>query len=496
MAGAAATGHDRSMPTKAKTEVPPPPVPRSTKERFFDWMRSIGIRREPGWIGGVGAGIATRLGIDPLIVRGIIVVVAILGGPAFLLYAAAWLLLPDQHDKIHLEELLRGRFESALAGIGVFVLLAILPTTQGFWFAGSAFWGEPYWGASIGRGLWTIVVLAAIVGLVIWVARRSQDGGSPFQAGPRAARPNTTAADAEPTTVTDPTPPPAAPAASASAEELSAWREQQAEWRKQNYNFRTQQARERARSNHDAQRQASAERAALRAEQRAEYAKSNPHPLYTSIVGGLALVVGGIVTLSLNGGEIEVGTVMAGLAAAVAVLAVGIIVSGFRGKRSGGSSGFAVLLLIPLLIVNVFPQNANVQYGPVSSFAPHDTRATVDESTYFAAAGDVTLDLRPYFASPAPKVGDTWASDAVTLYAGAGRVFVLVPAGEPVSLDLSVGAGTITGDAGERSGLFRGLTDTSGFDDIPTGEHPAQQLSVRVQLGAGTITVVHEGENK
>ncbi|MEP6480047.1 MAG: PspC domain-containing protein, partial [Rhodoglobus sp.] len=82
------------MPSKTKPDVTPPPAPTSTKERFFEWMRSIGIRREPGWIGGVGSGIATRLGIDPLIVRGIIVVAAILGGPAFLLYAAAWLLLP------------------------------------------------------------------------------------------------------------------------------------------------------------------------------------------------------------------------------------------------------------------------------------------------------------------------------------------------------------------------------------------------------------------
>ncbi|MEP6480232.1 MAG: hypothetical protein ABJB03_12615, partial [Rhodoglobus sp.] len=420
----------------------------------------------------------------------------ILGGPAFLLYAAAWLLLPDQRDKIHLEELLRGRFESALAGIGVFVLLAILPTTQGFWFAGSAFWGEPYWGASIGRGLWTIVVLTAIVALVIWVARRSQDGASPFSGAARAARPHTAAADAEPTTVTDPTPPPAAPAASASAEELSAWREQQAEWRKQNYNYRTQQARERATASHAAQRQAFAERAAQRAQQRAELAKSYPHPLYTSIVGGLALVVGGLVTLSLKGGEIEVGTVVPGMAAALAVLAVGIIVSGFRGKRAGGSSGFATLLLIALLVVNVFPENGNVQYGPRPTFAPVDTKATAQNFTYYAGAGAITLDLQDYFASHPASGTDGNGADQVTLYAGAGPVTVLVPADEYVSLDLSVGAGSIEGAVAERSGLFQGVTDTLAPDDDPGWKHATHQLSVRVQLGAGAITVVHEGESK
>ena len=188
-------------------------------------MRSLNIQREPGWIGGVASGIATRLGIDPLIVRGIIVVVAILGGPALLVYAAAWLLLPDLDNKIHLEQVLKGALEPPVAGIGVLVLLSLLPVSQGFWFAGSAFWGEPYWGAALGRGLWTLVILGLAIWLVVWIARRP---------------------GIIPTAKADMTPSPTPPAANAPAADFAAWREQQTAWKAENASFRQQQNAERA----------------------------------------------------------------------------------------------------------------------------------------------------------------------------------------------------------------------------------------------------------
>ncbi|MCU1425623.1 MAG: hypothetical protein JWM51_1914, partial [Microbacteriaceae bacterium] len=224
----------------------PPPL---AGNRFFAWMRSLGLTREPGWIGGVSSGIAMRLGIDPLIVRGILVVVAVLGGPALLLYAAAWLLLPDRNDKIHLEEVFHGRIESPIAGIGALVFLSILPVTQGFWFAGSSYWGQPYWGASFGRALWTVVLLGLLVWFIVWVARRSsQDHAVPtVTSATTNDRPDTVPSEYPATSdalamasgATDATefeattaggqwaaPPdarPPAPSSTASAEEFAAW---------------------------------------------------------------------------------------------------------------------------------------------------------------------------------------------------------------------------------------------------------------------------------
>lgn len=68
-------------------------------EAFFNRIRSFGVYRGTDrWIGGVASGIAHRLGWDPLAIRIIILALTIIGGSGILLYAVAWLLLPDQRD--------------------------------------------------------------------------------------------------------------------------------------------------------------------------------------------------------------------------------------------------------------------------------------------------------------------------------------------------------------------------------------------------------------
>ncbi|GLJ76713.1 PspC domain-containing protein [Leifsonia poae] len=139
--------------------------------RFFDWMRGLGVTRSDGWLGGVCAGLAYRLGIDPLIVRGIVVVAAILGAPVLLVYAAAWALLPDRENRIHLQRLFDGDFQPAIVGIGILALLSLLPLPQGVWWFGAHPWGEPGWGDVVWRVLWTLIVIALVVGLIVLAAR-------------------------------------------------------------------------------------------------------------------------------------------------------------------------------------------------------------------------------------------------------------------------------------------------------------------------------------
>lgn len=138
---------------------------------FFTWMRGLGIVRTEGWLGGVCAGVANRIGIDPLIVRGIVVVAAILGAPMLLIYAAAWALLPDRENRIHLQRLFDGDFQPAIVGIGVLALLSLLPWAPGIWWADGGFWGSPSIGDVIGRVVWTLIVLALIAGLIVWAVR-------------------------------------------------------------------------------------------------------------------------------------------------------------------------------------------------------------------------------------------------------------------------------------------------------------------------------------
>src|SRR3954465_13322610 len=106
---------DEDAPKNEAPETPEAPV--STEHKFFTWIRNLDLKREPGWVGGVCAGVATKLGIDPLIVRGIVVVLAVLGAPVIIVYAAAWLLLPDRTGQIHLQELIRGHVTPAFPAI-------------------------------------------------------------------------------------------------------------------------------------------------------------------------------------------------------------------------------------------------------------------------------------------------------------------------------------------------------------------------------------------
>ena len=92
---------------------------------FFAWLRKLGIQRQPGWIGGVASGIASRIGVDPVVVRGILVVLAIFAAPVVLFYGIAWLLLPDTEGRIHAQRLVQGEPQPALAGIAAFVLFGL-----------------------------------------------------------------------------------------------------------------------------------------------------------------------------------------------------------------------------------------------------------------------------------------------------------------------------------------------------------------------------------
>ena len=463
------------------TKTPPPAepaAPPTAGNRFFAWMRSLGIVREPGWIGGVAAGIATRLGVDPLIVRGIIVVVAVLGGPALLLYAAAWLLLPDENDKIHLEQLLRGVLESPIAGIGVLVLLSLPPVTQGFWYAGSAFWGEPFWGAALGRALWTIVLLGLAVWLVVWIARR-------------ASRPTVVPAttDARPSTIPQPaapTPPPA----SAPAADFAAWREQQSAWKAENAAWRQQQNEERDAASRSKYEETMSELARQRAIRVAQRRLTRSNPLFSILVIGLALVAGGLTALALGNGELDVTTVVAGLSVALAVLAVGMIVNGIRGKRPGGAAGLAFVIVLPLVAFTFFPQNTHFQYSNSAHFSPQD-RLSHSPDIYVAGGGRVVIDLQDYYDNGLVDGEQGWDSDDVYLFVGSGAVTVLLPEDEWSSVNAWVldGDARVAGrDEDDGRNLFENFNQPKGT--------ATQQLAVHVYLLHGTITITDPEDEK
>lgn len=144
-------------------------------------------------VGGVCAAFAGQLGIDPVIVRVVIAVLAVIGPAGWILYGAGWLLIPSE-DQEH-GPLTRAfgleQHESQLMLIG-FIIAAFL---AGGWLIGAPFsWDTPvFWWAP-----W--VILAALVWIVAIRprSRRASDQTVPSAATATSGGPHPAAGQSGP----------------------------------------------------------------------------------------------------------------------------------------------------------------------------------------------------------------------------------------------------------------------------------------------------------
>lgn len=460
----------------------------SSENRFLLWLRSLDLARRPGWVGGVCSGIADRLGIDPLIVRGIFVVVAVLGGPAFLFYAAAWLLLPDEDGVLPVEELLRGRLTRVHAGIGALVLASMLPVAQGFWSLGGAYTGAVPWAPATGRALWTVVVLVLIVLFVVWIARRSgrtdpapPPYGSPE--GPGASAAGYPAPTGEPASGAPLLPPqrPTEPRPS-TPEDLALWRERQEEWKAEREAFRAQEsatARETARARAEESRLRAAAITAARLERRRLHREANPRlrRSVTLLVLGLAAVAGAIASLTVSGSTATV----VGFSVATLVLGLAIVAAGLLRRRA--------ILLIAVSVITVLTASTASLVPPERQLLPLLSSYDISNAapgSYAMVAGALQITIDPSLGAPG-EVIDVWQGD--------GNITVVPMAGAAVRLEASTANGYYwlttafaDGDVGsepEDVAYSRdGATWTQTF-----GDPDAEPVVVRIAQGRGGVTV-------
>ncbi|TFB80150.1 PspC domain-containing protein [Terrimesophilobacter mesophilus] len=502
MAASAPVRDDEVMPTKTKTAPPPPPAPTASS-RFFDWMRGLGVTREPGWIGGVCAGVAARLGIDPIIVRGIAVVVAVLGGPALLLYAAAWLLLPDADNRIHLERVFRGEFYGAVAGIGVVVLLALLPISQGFWFSGPWFWDGPYWGASVLRVLWTLAIVGGAIWLVIWLAMRANQrpGARPMGAASATASPAPASADAtdasetdagataaaaattDATAIPEPIAPPAPPS---DPDGLAAWKEQQAAWRREHAAWRAQQSEASRAAWLEQRRIRNHDHAERRAEWERKHIRTRSNPLFTAVAIGVALVAGAATALAVGAGEWTPVATITGLAVTLGVLGLAIVFNGFSGRTSGGSSGVAVLVVFALIFTSFFGWVG----GPVlvdrdTAWSPSYSDGDSQHRTVIS--GDAELDLRDYFAGASSASEDD--DGLISLTVIAGNADVIVPADASTDVRGHAVAGSVTFDTDPQRSRDGAVVRLNQSFEPLDGTDPDLEITVEIWVISGDLSV-------
>ncbi|WP_411721372.1 PspC domain-containing protein [Mycetocola sp.] len=485
-------------PPTRPTEPNAPAAPQQSN--LFDWIRGAGlVRTDDAWLAGVAGGIARRTGLDPLIIRGIILVVAILGGPALFLYAVAWALLPDSQGRIHAERAIKGIFDPAMIAIGVLVVLTFVPVMQGIWWQGAPdFWNMPEWLESTLRSGWVLALVAGLIWLTVVIARRTPAGSAAPAAGPRThadfwtssstpggqsgfGTPAPFAADASAPSAaqtaaagaTGPVPaggtdstwyatPEAAHAATGFAPGASAGNPGQAE--------------------RDAQRRA---RDAARAQQRREheerYRRRQPGAAFVSISLGLALLAGVFTAIALGYTTFSDTAVLVGVGTALGVIALATILAGIRGKESGALGFFAVVAILVLLFVGVFPRGTAVSVVGATTWQVTD--AAPDSTTGFSmAAGSPTLDLSALDDRGADVGG------LVELWLGAGTVDLVLPEDVPVILDVAGGVAGISytgadGDQRERGApIYREVVRFGDTSDEDT-------TTVRIWLGAGSVDI-------
>jgi phage shock protein PspC (stress-responsive transcriptional regulator) len=423
---------DPSSPT------PPQGGGRAALDGLFAALRGMGVQRnrDDRWLAGVCVGIADRLRIDPLVVRGALIVLLFVGGIGGLAYLVAWALLPDRDGRILAEDALHGHGW----GIALLVVIGIVVVSDSV---------DRWW-------LWLVLVP---VGVLAWYAVSSTRAGrTPDELATemrgRAERfmgPAPTGAYA----AAPPAPP--APPTSVSPELVGAPGEPQP-------------------------------------------APVQPHglgPGRSGVVVGPPRAVsqrrrrGGLLALLLAAGlavaGYGTGTLLAadrswsgtpellGGAFALAGAGFALVLVGLAGRRAGFTALLVTVLAGLIVLGTALP------HVPSGGFGERTWLASAPPASGFTlTAGEATLSM-----------ADAPAGRPVHVEMGAGDLTVHVPAGMTVDVTSTVHLGQLTV---KRAGVAQDYHGRGGVDEVTTtrvGPGPTG-IPLDILLGAGQVTIVED----
>ncbi|PFG19008.1 PspC domain-containing protein [Serinibacter salmoneus] len=460
---------------------------------FWAYLRALQTPRSAQrWFGGVAGGLAARWGWDPLLVRGLFVAASLIGGIGFLAYAVCWALLPEPDGRIHAEEALKGRGDTAYVGIVIFTLLGLGP-------AGTL---GPFglWGLGTGEDGFSVFWRLVLIGIVIWAIvahRRRRDAwraAHPASAPPREAAPSGTAGSTEPAAPQAPPAEPGATTSAASGQTAGGWGSPEAPAPI----LDAQDAPAGAGDGSDGGAPPS------------WHGYTPPQPVATtprparpvrrgpgtaviaSVLGGILLLAAFTLLAGRVGALLHPELVFLG--GSLVIVALGLIVTALRGRRVGLLTFLAIIGLVAGSSAaggTFFTTTGWVDgetYG--SAAVVPATIAEAEEGVAFNV-GDLTLDLTqvPLPSSAALDSGAA-ASLTVPVDVSLGDVAILVPAEADVRIDAEVRAGEVRWEVGEgqstRSGTSLSVTEqTAGV-----AEGAAPQIQIDLTLGAGVVRVI------
>lgn len=437
---------------------------------FFDWIRSHGIYRgRDRWIGGVSSGIAERMGIDPLIVRGIFIVLTLFAGIGVLLYGIGWALLPEPDGRIHTQEAGAGRWTTGMTG-------ALVTTVIGFTGLGGGYWG---WGRDGFGFFWALFWIGGLVYLIYFLTQRNRKSTG-------AAMTNT-------------------PAGSRSAYGYTATEGSPAAGSAASFAAGTADT-------SSASGASGTYGAGPASGPHPPYAPNNPYAPNTpygggfgsvpprgpapvpapvpspkskpagpgtpavAITAGLALLVGGSLKALDAGNVIDLGSSANAVvwASGAAVLGLGILLAGLRGRTSGILGFFAVVALIIGGVFNAVPNGdrfrfQNADWNPASIEQARDG--------FQITGGRGTVDLTGLNAT-APLPSDVVVPMDVT----ASNVTVILPSTVPVDVRADMTLGNLHEGTNQRGGI------TSRQSSYNT-DRPGARLILQIDGTVSNITI-------
>ncbi len=427
-------------------------------------------------IGGVCGGLGRYFGIDPVIFRVVLVVLALTGGVGLISYGIGWLLIPmDGEDETEIRRLLSGRIEGTamtavfgtLVGSGLFLSTMDNGNTQAF----------------------ALCLVAAVVAAVHWSQRRrawlsalradySGAGGAtasgaggvreappapqpPPTGGPSWWRgPDSAGARGCGGPVSFVKTAPGVHGTSAQQDERYLWGPDE-------------QAGNARGTGKGCWRPGGGRRSG----------RSEEHEggLYGAAVFLVSLLVGAAVLMALRHRQ-PLGTALeAGFAGMLVVLGAGMAAGAFTGRRGRGLIGWAVVASFLAAVSSTMPKSVGADWHRSTW---HPVAASAVRPSYDLGAGQGILDLR----SAAPEQGST-VTTAVNM--GAGQIQVLVPRDVTVKLVAKVGLGDVRLPNERKHDINVSASRTrTGTYPPPAGVKPVGTVVLTLKLGAGQVEVL------